>query len=708
MNICSVCGLCYDDSVTNCIVKDHGSLTESKQGDCFSVKGYKINSEIKSDFPHKLYQATHLSSKKNVLIKFIETDSFDEKLEAEIKTVSQINHPNLARVFEFGKFNDTETYIVLEDIPGQNLREFLEQKSPLLERHAIKIARQIAEGLEVLHEAGVIHRLVNPSNIYFANADNSDFSVKLQNYDFGGVEQKIIADGATGIDAKTEIFRFFSPEQFTGETIDFKSDLYSLAVVFYEMLLGRSPYNIVSPQAISKYVFDETDVEKLHYDLRALLAYTLKQSLQHRLNLRPPTTNNLARQYRHLELVAVPPAMGMQEKLADRNKAKKTVNISQLEKIVAAEEKLPVFEIIDNEITAEENIVPVEENIAPVIETAPEILTEEKAIPMPDFTGGLSVAAEENSYVTFVENKIETPKIFEPSIETKAETFDEIPTEIEGPEIYISRETTKLDNQVSDKAYINFNTTDLSAFDEAFDSIHITNRDDEEPVQVLSEVFEYEEPEFVEEESNEKSDNERQPMDYYISYAAPRSSSFNKNYVYIASALVLFIVGGLFAASFWQSRSSQTAAQAAPQKSAKTLSAEKKEPIVEPEKVKETAEITEEAAPLPQFDGQQTNEVSTVEEVTAKPTLTKNTQNETAVKVENKTAPTVKEKIAIPVKENKVIKTEPAKKQEKTQTVKMEDIQKTTVIVVGKTKPSGKKTDTTGRPRVVSTSPSGN
>lgn len=708
MNICSVCGLCYDDSVTNCTVKDHGSLTESKQGDCFSVKGYKINSEIKSDFPHKIYQATHLSSEKNVLIKFIETDSFDDKLQAEIKAVSQINHPNLARVFEFGKFNDNEIYIVLEEIPGQSLREFLEQKSPLPERHAIKIARQIAEGLEVLHEAGAVHRSVNPSNIYFANADNSDFSVKLQNYDFGGIEQKIIAGGANGIDAKTEIFRFFSPEQFTDDAIDFKSDLYSLAVVFYEMLLGRSPYDFVSPQAISKHVFNENDVEKLHYDLRALLAYTLKQSLQHRLNLRPPTTNNLARQYRHLELVAVPPAMGMQEKQANRNKAKKTVNIAQLEKIVAAEEKLPVFEIVEKEILPEENIVPVEENIAPVIETAPEILPEEKAIPMPDFTGGLSLTAEENSYVTPVENKIETPEVFEPSIETKTETVNEIPTGIEDPEIYVSRETTKLEKEVSDKAYVNFNTTDLSEFEKAFDSIHITNRDDEEPAQVLSEVFEYEEPEFIEEQPDAKNENERQPTDSYISYAAPRQPSFNKNYIYIAAALVLFIVGGLFAASFWQSRSSQTAAQTAPQKEKKALSAEKKEPIVEPEKGKETAEITEESATLPQFDGQPTNEISTAEEVTAKPILNKPAQSETAVKVENKTAPIVKDKIGNPVKENKTLKSEPVKKQEKNQTVKMEDIQKTTVIVVGKTKPSGKKNDTTGRPRVVPTSPSGN
>lgn len=701
MNICSVCGLCYDDSVTKCSVENHGSLIESRRGDCLSVKGYKINSEIKSDFPFKLYKAAHLSSEKNVLIKFLEFDSSADKLQAEIKTVSQINHPNLARVYEFGKINDRdEFYIVLEDIPGQSLHEFLEQKSPLPERHAIKIARQIAEALEILHDAGAIHRAVNPSNIYFANPDNADFSVKLQNYDFGAIEQKIIVEGANGIDAKTEIFRFFSPEQFADETLDFKSDLYSLAVVFYEMLLGRSPYDLLSPQAISTHVFNENDVEKLHFDLRALLAYTLKQSLQHRLNLRPPTTNNLARQLRHLELVATPPAIGMQEKQAKRNKPKKIVNVSLPEKMLIAEEKIATPEIIENEISAAENIIP-------IVESAPEISTEAHPIPKPEFLEEISAA--ENIYDTkIVENNFESPEVSEPSIVTQIEFADEKVTEIEEPEIYISRETTKLEKQYANSAFETFNTTDLAEFEAAFDNIHITNKEDEEPEKSFSEVFEYEEPEFVDEQPKAKTANEPQAMNSFISYAAPRRSAFKKTYIYAAAIIVLFVFGGLVAASFWQSQSSQTSAQTAPPKTAKPLSAEKKEPLVEPEKIKETAEITEETAPLPQFDGQQTDEISNAEEITVKPTFNKSAQNEIPVKPENKSVQVVKEKVAETTRETKVSKTAPVKKPEKNQTVNMEDIRTTKVIIVGKTKPTVKKNDATSRPRVVSNAPSGN
>ena len=72
------------------------------------------------------------------------------------------------------------------------------------------------------------------------------------------------------------------------------------------MLLGRSPYDLLSPQAISEYIFNEDDVDKLDHNLRGLISYTLRECLQQSLILRPRSTENLVRQLRHLELVATP------------------------------------------------------------------------------------------------------------------------------------------------------------------------------------------------------------------------------------------------------------------------------------------------------------------------------------------------------------------------------------------------------------------
>lgn len=335
MNICSVCRQCYDDEVTVCAAEGHGALSRVREGTRSQVDGYKIDLRIEPDSPGEIYKAVHLASGKSVLIRFIKAPSQtlpSETLQNELEKAAAVSHPNLARIFEYGKIDEDEFFAVLEDAPGESLREHLARNSPLPERSAIRIARQCAEALEALHNAGLVHRAVSPANISLSDMDGENIAVKLGDIDFGGVRQKCVAAGARGVDAKTEILRYFSPEQFSGDEIDFRSDIYSLAVTFYEMLLGRSPYDALDPQSIMSYAFKESDVERLHFDLRALLAYTLRQCLQQRLNLRPPTTNNLARQLRHIEQIAAPPAISVAESAFGQPKQKRFETVSRPEK----------------------------------------------------------------------------------------------------------------------------------------------------------------------------------------------------------------------------------------------------------------------------------------------------------------------------------------------------------------------------------------
>lgn len=316
MKVCSECQRCYDDSSVNCSFEDHGTLADERSGDCTLVEGYKIDSQIESDSPVEIFRATHLASEKSVLIRIINADNSSAELRNELQSYVNISNLNLAVIFEFGKLETEEIYIVSEDVEGQTLREFLGETNKFSELHAIKIARQIAETLEQIHNAGLLHRNLNPANIYITNSANDEFKVKLNHPDFGGIIEKKVVKDANGINAKAEIFEYFSPEQFSAKEIDFKSDLYSLAIVFYEMLLGHTPYDLLSPQASKDFIFNEDDVDCLDHDLRSLIAYTLRESLQQRLNLRPRSTNNLVRQLRHLELVATPSEF-VEEELAN-------------------------------------------------------------------------------------------------------------------------------------------------------------------------------------------------------------------------------------------------------------------------------------------------------------------------------------------------------------------------------------------------------
>lgn len=556
MKICSVCRQCYDDSAAICTADDNGALIPARDGNCLSVEDYRLEFRLEQDFPAEIYKATHLASEKNVLIRFIKAEDASDDLQTEIESVAVINHPNLARVFEFGKVSDDEIYVVSEDIAGQNLRTFLEKNSPLKELHAIKIARQIAEGLEELHSKSVVHRAVSPANIYFINSENKDFEVKLQNYDFGGLVEKKIVKGANGIDAKTEIFRYFSPEQLAGETVDLKSDHYSLAVVFYEMLLGRSPYDALDPQAISNYVFTESDVEKLHFDLRALLGYTLRQSFQHRKNLRPPTTNNLVRQFRHLELVAAPHTISDVRKNTAKEKTKKPF---------VREVRLIENKLVEKYFDEQEKIVDLENEkieIADVRIFEPNLESPENKITPP-----------QNN---FAQNNFEG-KVFLQDFESSEITID-------------------LPETVSE-------------------DIHITNRNfdkQDEPEIYFSDLPD--DKDYVQEEDLSPAD--RHIMNSFGAYAEPQHSSFNKNYLYIAGISIAALFGIFAAVGFFGGQNNDSASGVKPPiianvKSTETPAEFKAEKV---SKIQETADISnEENAPPVLPESPVSDNIETVE-----------------------------------------------------------------------------------------------
>lgn len=304
MKICSLCQLCYDDSITNCVLTDHGVLFQANEDESALEEGYRIISKIESVSPVELYRAAHLSSNRNVLIRFFRAESDSGELLDELQTLASIEHPNLARVFDFVELENHEFYVVLEAAGGRNLKEYLANTPKISETKAIGIARQIAEGLEYLHRRGILYRGINPANIFLTDTEQRNPNVKLHNYDFGRINERRVLQTIRDTAAYDGVWRYFSPEQLAETRIDFKSDLYSLAVVFYEMLLGRPPYAEITPEAIAEYVFNEDDTDVLNHELRALIAYTLRESFQRKLEFRPRTTNNLVRQLRHLELVA--------------------------------------------------------------------------------------------------------------------------------------------------------------------------------------------------------------------------------------------------------------------------------------------------------------------------------------------------------------------------------------------------------------------
>jgi serine/threonine-protein kinase PpkA len=151
----------------------------------------------------------------------------------EFEAIAALDHPSIIDLFDYGIHEGVE-FLAMEYFPCGDLKARLQ--NPLTPAEAIAFLKEIARSLKVVHDAGIIHRDLKPPNVMLRD----DGSVVL--IDFGLARSLLSGDGST----RTGVLRgspyYMSPEQAQGETLDARTDLYSLGVILYEMLAGRKPY----------------------------------------------------------------------------------------------------------------------------------------------------------------------------------------------------------------------------------------------------------------------------------------------------------------------------------------------------------------------------------------------------------------------------------------------------------------------------------
>ncbi len=313
MKVCTVCQRCYEDAALSC-EENHGSLDFARAGSREMIADYRLDFLLERSAAVEVYRATHIALDQPFNIKIITPDSAANaeqtrlKLRSETQAAAHIVHPNILRVYEAGSLADGDFYTVTESVSGETLRERLRNVGSLSELEAVTIAGQTAKALEAAHSGGLVHRAVSPANIILLEDEDNQILVKLQNFDFGGLEQQTAVKSISTAHSSIDALRYLSPEQCSGQTIDARTDIYSLGVVLYEMLCGRLPFNAPTAAAIIFKQINEQPLQQLRYDVRALLTYVLKQSLQKGLEARLPTASNFVRQLRQVEQLVAPPA----------------------------------------------------------------------------------------------------------------------------------------------------------------------------------------------------------------------------------------------------------------------------------------------------------------------------------------------------------------------------------------------------------------
>jgi ActR/RegA family two-component response regulator/predicted Ser/Thr protein kinase len=161
------------------------------------------------------------------------SDEDRQRFARECEILSSLNHRSIADVIDFG-ITPEYLYLALEYFPCGSMRERL--KNPVSESDALNYARQIAGALQVVHAAGVVHRDLKPSNLMLTT-DNRPVLI-----DFGSARAQLIGHDLSRSDLMTGTPYYVCPEQVDGNDPDQRGDLYSLGIIFYEMLAGRLPF----------------------------------------------------------------------------------------------------------------------------------------------------------------------------------------------------------------------------------------------------------------------------------------------------------------------------------------------------------------------------------------------------------------------------------------------------------------------------------
>src|SRR6476661_3347882 len=238
---------------------------------------YRLEAKLGSGGMSTVYLARDTTLDRGVAVKVMHREMSEqadqlERFRQEARAVAKLSHPNVVSVIDAGE-DGGHPYIVFEYVEGETLKHRINREGALAPQEAIAYAIEIARGLSVAHARNMVHRDIKPQNILI----DAEGRAKLTDF---GISRQREQDGMTATGRVLGTTDYVAPEQAMGRKVDPRTDIYSLGVVLYEMLVGQVPFAADSQVGVAmKHVNEELpDVQRRRPEVSAAVALVVERA----------------------------------------------------------------------------------------------------------------------------------------------------------------------------------------------------------------------------------------------------------------------------------------------------------------------------------------------------------------------------------------------------------------------------------------------